>query len=105
YGNWINGTGTTLTGTQTLTFAGRGSQTITSAGKAFSQKITVNSPSGNVTLQDALSITYAASGGGLTLTAGTFDAATYNVTISLKSLNPSSGNFMVAAINTVKVTS
>jgi hypothetical protein len=30
YGNWINGTGTTVTGNSLLTFAGRGSQTITS---------------------------------------------------------------------------
>jgi hypothetical protein len=53
YGNWINGTGVTLTGTGTLTFAGRGSQTITSAGRTFTQSFTINTPSGSVTLQDA----------------------------------------------------
>ena len=55
YGNWVNGTGTTLTGTGTMTFAGRGSQTITSAGKTFTQPITINTPGGSVTLQDAFS--------------------------------------------------
>jgi hypothetical protein len=37
YGNWTNGTGVTLSGTGTLTFAGRGSQTVTSAGRTFTQ--------------------------------------------------------------------
>lgn len=76
YGNWINGTGTTLTGTSAMTFAGRGSQTITSAGKAFTQSIIINSPSGSVTLQDAISISVNL----FTLTAGTFDANGYNST-------------------------
>lgn len=78
YGNWINGTGTTLTGTGTLTFAGRGSQTITSAGKTFTQLFVFNSPSGSVTLQDA----FVYSSASITLTAGTFDANIYNVTSS-----------------------
>ena len=54
YGNWINGTGITLSGTATITFAGRTTQTITSSAKTFTQSITINSPSGSVTLQDAL---------------------------------------------------
>lgn len=78
YGNWINGTGTTLTGTNIITFAGRGSQTITSAGRTFTQQFTVNSPSGSVTLQDALSNSSSA----ITVTAGTFDAGGYNITMS-----------------------
>jgi hypothetical protein len=81
YGNWVNGTGTTLTGTGALTFAGRGSQTITSAGKTFTQGFTINTPGGSVTLQDALTNS-AASGNGLDLQSGTFDAATFNVTFS-----------------------
>ena len=76
YGNWINGTGTTLSGVGLTTFSGRGSQTITSAGKTFTQQITVNSPGGSVTLQDA----FICSGAGFTLNGGTFDASTYNVT-------------------------
>jgi len=80
YGNWVNGTGTTLTGTGTLTFAGRGSQTITSAGKTFTQPFIINTPGGSVALQDALVISYFSTT--LTITAGTFNAVTYNVTLS-----------------------
>jgi hypothetical protein len=80
YGNWINGTGTTLSGTGTITFCGRGSQTITSAGKAFPQFFTINTPGGTVTLQDAFTIT--ASSGYFVHLRGTFDASTYNVTLS-----------------------
>lgn len=81
YGNWINGTGTTLTGTGTLTFAGRGSQTITSAGITFTQRITTDSPSGSVTLQDALN-TSLGSSSAFNHVSGTFDANGYNVTSS-----------------------
>jgi hypothetical protein len=78
YGNWINGTGTTLTGTGQMTFAGRGSQTITSAGRAFTQDIIVNSPSGSVTLQDALALDASRV---LTLTQGTLNANNFNVSV------------------------
>lgn len=86
YGNWINGTGTTLTGTGIITFAGRGTQTITSAGRTFTQGFTIDSPSGSVTLQDAITINQ-----GLSLTSGTFDANVYNCTIS------SAGSFFTNA--------
>ena len=81
YGNWINGTGTTLSGTGTLTFAGRGSQAITSAGKAFTQAFTINTPGGSVTLQDAFT-TNRSNSGALTLNSGTIDANGYNLTLS-----------------------
>ena len=77
YGNWVNGTGTTLTGTGTMTFAGRGSQTITSAGKTFTQPFTINTPGGSVTLQDAFS-----SSNNFTVVSGTFDAASYNFSMT-----------------------
>jgi hypothetical protein len=79
YGNWINGTGTTLTGTGTLTFAGRGSQTITSAGVTFTQRVTVDSPGGSVALQDAFTSSNA---NPLTVTSGTLNANSYNITLS-----------------------
>jgi hypothetical protein len=79
YGNWINGTGTFLSGTGIMTFSGRGSQTITSAGKTFTQPFTFNSPGGSVTLQDAF-ISSASSG--FVLVAGTFDANSYNFSLS-----------------------
>lgn len=81
YGNWINGTGITFTGTGQILFAGRGSQTITSAGRTFTQGFIVNTPGGSVTLQDAF-ITNRSAAGALTLTLGTFDANTYSVTLS-----------------------
>ena len=70
YGNWINGTGITISGTGTMTFAGRASQQITSAGKSFTQPLTINSIGGTVQLQDNLteSTTVAT-----TLTNGTLD--------------------------------
>lgn len=53
-GNWVNGTGITLSGTGALSFAGRTAQQITSASKTFTQLININTPNGSVTLQDAL---------------------------------------------------
>jgi hypothetical protein len=81
YGNWINGTGTTITGTGQMTFAGRGSQTITSSGIAFPQGFRIETPSGSVVLQDALtgSLTTASA---FVIAAGTFDANGYNVTLA-----------------------
>jgi len=104
YGNWVNGTGTTLTGTGTLTFAGRGSQTVTSAGKTFTQALSVNSPSGLVTLQDALTTSDS-----LTLVTGTLDVNGYVLTSSssstftvsgalLKTLALGAGTFTLAAV-------
>lgn len=81
YGNWVNGTGTTLSGTGIMTFAGRGSQTITSAGVTFTQPITVNSPSGSVTLQDALVLSQN-SATVFQLNSGTFSCNNYNMTLS-----------------------
>jgi len=54
YGDWTNGTGITLSGTGSVSFLGRTTQTITSASKTFTQLININTPSGSVTLQDAL---------------------------------------------------
>ena len=88
YGNWINGTGTTLTGTGVLTFAGRGSQTITSAGRTFTQQFTVDTPSGSVTLQDAFTSTIASTVS-LVLSRGTLDANGYSVTFATGGFNGS----------------
>jgi hypothetical protein len=81
YGNWINGTGTTLSGTGYLNFSGRGSQTITSAGRTFTQPFSIDTPGGSVTLQDAFE-TSRNIGGAVDVVRGTFNANTYNVTIS-----------------------
>jgi fibronectin-binding autotransporter adhesin len=82
YGNWINGTGTTITGTSNaITFAGRGSQTITSAGNSFPKNLLFDTPGGSVTLLDALVLTRDDSSVFI-LSKGTFDANGYNVTLS-----------------------
>ena len=81
FGNWTNGTGITLTGTGFLNFAGRTTQQITSAGRTFVQPITINSPSGSVTLQDALitGTTVAT-----TLTNGTLDLNGFTYTVGTR---------------------
>ena len=84
YGNWINGTGITISGTGSLTFQGRGAQTITSAGRSFTQNIGTTSPGGSVTLQDALTTTSSTQSG---CGGGTFDANGYNFTATGYSSN------------------
>ena len=84
YGNWINGTGTTLTGTGQMTFAGRSAQTITSAGKTFTQRFGINTPSGSVTLQDAFTCSNTTSNV-LELFTGTLDANGYAATFTATS--------------------
>jgi len=79
YGNWINGTGTTLTGTGVMTFAGRGSQTITSAGKTFTQGFTINTPGGSVALADAFT---SSTSSNFQIIQGTFDAVSYNLSLT-----------------------
>jgi hypothetical protein len=92
YGDWINGTGTNLSGTGSLTFAGRGSHTITSAGKVFGNQLIFNTVGGSVTLQDALETTRG-NLSAITLTSGTFNANNYNVTCSNSGGGFNSSNF------------
>jgi len=94
YGNWINGTGTTTSSTGAMTFAGRGSQTITSAGVSSTHTIIINSPSGSVTLQDVF-VTNRSLSGAVTLTSGTLNTSGYSV-----SLTGSTGSFSSANSNT-----
>jgi hypothetical protein len=81
YGNWTNGTGITLSGSSSLTFAGRTTQTITSASKTFTQPITINSPSGTFQLQDAFTTaTFVAT----TFTNGTLDLNGFTYTVGTR---------------------
>lgn len=78
FGSWTNGSGMTISGTQTLQPRGRGTHTITSAGKTFTQGIDGSASVGSTyTLQDALitsgSINFAS-------TNGTFTTSNFNVT-------------------------
>jgi len=84
YGNWINGTGTlTSTGAREILFAGRGSQTITSANTSapFRNRVTINSPGGSVTLADNAEFSQASTYS-LAITQGTFNSSGYSVNIS-----------------------
>jgi hypothetical protein len=99
YGNWVNGTGTTLTGTGSISFRGRNLQTITSAGKTFTQTLFCISPEGGVELQDAF-VSDRNSVGAITITSGTFDAVSYNVTLSgaTASINSNNSNTRTLAV-------
>jgi hypothetical protein len=81
YGSWINGSGTTLSGTQTLTFSGEGTKTITSAGKTFSTAIVVDAYAGTVELADAMTVAAGTFTRYITVTNGTFDTKNYNLTV------------------------
>jgi hypothetical protein len=81
YGNWINGTGTTITGTGQIQFSGRGAQSITSAGKTFTQPFQFDSPSGTITLQDAFT-TSATTSGAIKQNNGTIDLNGKTLTVS-----------------------
>jgi len=98
YGNWVNGTGTALSGLQNLRFSGRGSQTITSAGKTFTHPIIVDTPSGSVTLQDAFTSSNSTSSA-LNPQAGTFSDGGYAVTLSGASSGVNTSNTGVRTIN------
>jgi hypothetical protein len=97
YGNWINGTTTTLSGTGVMTFAGRGSQTITSAGRTFTQAFAIDTLSGSVTLQDALINSYS---GTFLHASGTFNANNYSTTLSgsASSVNTANSNLRTLAL-------
>jgi hypothetical protein len=76
HGNWTFGSGITITGSFAVSFQGRNTQVITSAGKTFSAPFAVNSFGGTVELADALNTGATSS----TVTDGTFDTKGYSVT-------------------------
>jgi hypothetical protein len=98
YGDWINGTGTTMTSIGAIVFAGRNTQTITSAGRTFTQSIAVNSPGGNVQLADAF-VTNRSQVTAIQFTSGTFDAANYNITLTGAASGLVSNNSNIRSIN------
>jgi len=78
YGNWVNGSGITLSGTAIIAFRGRTTQQITSSTKTFTQNILITSPNGSVTLQDAFTQSLTA---GTTLSNGTLDLNSFTFTV------------------------
>jgi len=86
-GNWINGTGITISGTGIVTFkATSGTQQITSASIAFTQPILISSPSGTFQLQDAFTTATTRT---TTLNFGTLDIQSYTLSTGLFSSNNS----------------
>ena len=90
YGSWINGTGTTNSGTGIITFAGRTTQQLTGAGRPLSQPLIFNSPGGSIVLQSAFSASSTT-----TLTGGTLNLNGYTYT--------SASNFLTATGGTSPV--
>jgi hypothetical protein len=97
YGNWINGTGITISGTGAMTFAGRTTQQITSAGVAFTQPVAVNSPSGTLQLLDAATST---GSGGFSHLIGTLDLNGYSFSMFSYGMNGTSGPANIDASTT-----
>lgn len=97
YGNWTNGSGTTLSGTSAVTFSGRNTQTITSASKTFTQAITINSPLGTVVLADALTTSNT-----FNLTLGTLNLA--NNVLSCNQFNSNNSNTRAIQFGTGNIT-
>ncbi len=80
YGSITLSSGMTLTGsTQGYTLAGRGTHTLTSAGKIWAKAFTIDAPGGSYTLQDNFKSS-ATSGQNIGITRGTFDANDKDVT-------------------------
>jgi len=70
--------GMTISGTQTLTFGGRSTYTITSASKTWTMALNFTAPSGTYTLQDAMT----SNNGICSLNNGTFNANNQSVTFN-----------------------
>lgn len=88
YGSITLSSGMTLgTNTNTWTFKGRGSHTLTSAGKTWAKSLIVDAYGGTLTLGDDLELN---NGRQLTVTRGTFDANDFDVTTVL--FNSSNSN-------------
>jgi hypothetical protein len=98
YGSWINGTGTTLSGTGTFTFAGRGNtQQVTPNGISFTQSFDIQNIGGTVQLLGALTTSAAT-----TLTNGTLDLQSYKLTTI--TFNSSGTNTRTIAFGTGDIT-
>ena len=97
YGAWTNGSGTTLSGTGTLTFSNRSTKTINSAGKTFSQPITIDAPGGGIQLLTNNLTTSSTS----TLTSGTLDLN--NLTLSVGSFSSSNSNVRTIGFGTGQI--
>lgn len=105
YGDCRFGTGLTISGTGTITFAGTGSQAIQSNGRTFTQPLSITKPSGTLTLSDSLTVSSS-----FTILQGTFTVGIYNVTISsflsnssvaARTVNMGSGTWTLSGTGTI----
>jgi len=99
YGSWKNGTGTTLSGTGTSTFAGRGTQQISGNSPTFTQAILFNNIGGTVQLASAIKAS-----GLVTLTIGTFDLQSYTMTVGSFNTNNSNTRTLAFGTGTLAIT-
>jgi hypothetical protein len=90
YGNWSNGSGTTITGTNRVSFQGRSTQVITSNGKTFTCGIFIETAGGTVQLADALATSY--SGTDIDLYSGTLDLNGFTFTITSTAIGFNAGS-------------
>lgn len=105
HGSWLNGTGTTLLGSTTLTFSGRSLQQINSNGVSFAQYIDIQTV-GGVQLVSALSTTgfatFTLTTGGLDLNGNTLTSSGYfGTNVGTKSLTFNGGTLICAASSTL----
>jgi hypothetical protein len=82
YGNFILGSGITLSGVNTATFSGRGSYSITSSGKTFTGSTEFNCVSGTYTFTDAHTNSIA-----VAITSGTVNTNNQTITTPIFNLN------------------
>lgn len=74
-GDWINGSGTTISGSGNIEFQGRQAQTFTTQNKSFGTRfLKVQTPGGSLTLNGTLTIDV------IDVENGTFNTANYNIT-------------------------
>lgn len=102
YGSWKNGTGVTLTSSNTnaeIIFAGATTQQITSNGISFIRKITINS-AGTVQLQDALTIDTTST---TNLISGTLDLNGKTLTTGLFYSNNTNTRTLAFGVGTIAI--
>lgn len=87
----------TLSASQTYTYTGRLTMTagtLTTAGKTIGGGLTINAPSGQVLLGDALTLGTSVGGGAIEVTAGNFNTSSFSVTgNNISSSSASARNF------------
>ncbi len=106
FGSVIYASGMTLNSIDVINLSGRGTHTITSAGKTLPGVVAIIAPGGSYTLQDSFNSVAA-----LTLTYGTFDANNFNVTIAslssalanVRTLTMGSGTWTITSTSSITV--